>query len=102
MIAGAPILVELQGRAWSGRARITRVEVSADGGEAWGEAEVSEPASPHSWQRWCYLWDAATPGAHELLCRAHDSSCDAQTGRQVWTARGMGNNMAQRVRVVVV
>jgi DMSO/TMAO reductase YedYZ molybdopterin-dependent catalytic subunit len=93
--------VELQGRAWSGRATIRRVEVSADGGETWGEADLDEPASAHSWQRWRYLWDAA-PGARELRCCAHDSAGDVQPLEQLWTARGMGNNMAQRVRVVVL
>ncbi|HEY7294925.1 MAG TPA: sulfite oxidase, partial [Dehalococcoidia bacterium] len=46
-------------------------------------------------------WDASTPGVFELLCRATDASGAVQPVEQVWTARGMGNNMAQRVRVRV-
>ena len=96
--------VELTGRAWSGRAAITRVEVSTDGGASWAPADL-EPASashPHTWQGWRYTWDASTPGVYELLCRAEDATGALQPVEQHWTARGMGNNMAQRVRVQVI
>ena len=35
--------VEIRGLAWSGRGKITRVEVSTDGGGRWEEAELQEP-----------------------------------------------------------
>jgi hypothetical protein len=95
-------VVELTGKAWSGHARITRVEVSTDGGAAWAEASVGEPEGPHSWQPWRYGWDASSPGNYELLCRAHDEAGNVQPVEQHWTARGMGNNMVHRVLVVVV
>src|SRR5690606_2515682 len=34
---------EISGLAWSGRGKITRVEVSTDGGETWEDAELQEP-----------------------------------------------------------
>lgn len=94
--------VELRGRAWSGRARITRLEVSVDGGVSWAEAEVGELPSAHAWQPWRYVWDASLPGWHELCCRAHDAAGNVQPAEQWWTARGMGNNQVHRVRVLVV
>ena len=36
----------LEGRAWSGLAPIERVEVSADGGATWGEAELEPAGEP--------------------------------------------------------
>jgi sulfane dehydrogenase subunit SoxC len=92
---------ELQGRAWSGQGSVTRVEVSVDGGQTWADAEVERDAHPHAWQSWRYAWDAVTPGEYELVCRAHDSAGNVQPLDQFWTARGMGNNMAHRVRVQV-
>jgi len=92
--------VQLSGRAWSGRAAITRVEVSTDGGTLWAEAELAPAEHPHAWQAWRYVWDAA-PGSYDLLCRATDAAGAVQPVAHVWTARGMGNNMAQRVRVQV-
>ena len=94
--------VELRGQAWSGRASVTRVEVSVDGGTTWAAGEVDEPVSAYSWQRWRYLWEASAPGTYELCCRAHDDAGNAQPLDQHWTARGLGNNMVQRVPVLVV
>nr|HET6905020.1 sulfite oxidase [Ktedonobacteraceae bacterium] len=94
--------VELRGRAWSGRSPITRVEVSCDGGSTWAPAEVEEPHNTYSWQGWHYRWDALTPETYELCCRAQDGAGTLQPLHQHWTARGMGNNAVQRVRVVVV
>jgi DMSO/TMAO reductase YedYZ molybdopterin-dependent catalytic subunit len=95
--------VDLVGRAWSGRAAITTVEVSTDGGESWEPAEI-EPVSAayrYAWQAWRYSWNAAKVGVYELVCRATDASGTVQPVEQFWTGRGMGNNMAQRVRVQV-
>lgn len=98
---GGPI--ELSGRAWSGRAEITRVEVSTDGGATWLDAAV-DPAGehPHAWQRWRCQWTPSQPGVTELLCRATDSLGRVQPVDQSWNARGMGNNQAHRVRVQVM
>ena len=95
--------VDLIGRAWSGRAAIRRVEVSPDGGKTWADAELEPPSASarNAWQRWRYRWDADTPGACDLVCRATDENGSVQPTEQAWTARGMGNNMAQRVRVYV-
>jgi sulfane dehydrogenase subunit SoxC len=100
IVREAPVV--LQGRAWSGRAAIRRVEVSTDGGDSWADAEVDSPPSPQSWQAWRYEWRPTEPGVYELLCRATDANGAVQPVEQHWTARGMGNNMAQRVRVQVL
>ena len=95
--------VKLEGRAWSGEGSITAVEVSVDGGATWARAEVEPPEPhPHSWRSWSYAWNATTPGTHELCCRASDSAGNTQPLDPFWTARGMGNNMAHRVRVTVI
>jgi DMSO/TMAO reductase YedYZ molybdopterin-dependent catalytic subunit len=93
--------VTLHGRAWSGGSAITGVDVSVDGGTSWAPAEVEAPAGPYSWQRWSYVWEVSAPGSYELCCRAHDQGRNVQPIEQHWTARGMGNNMVHRVRVIV-
>ncbi len=93
--------VVLEGRAWSGRSPIVRVEVSVDGGTGWWTAAVAPPPGLHAWQRWHTTWQAE-PGDHELLCRATDASGAVQPSGQAWTARGMGNNQAHRVAVTVL
>jgi sulfane dehydrogenase subunit SoxC len=95
--------VELTGRAWSGRSPIAAVEVSTDGGETWQDAELRRLSEdhPYAWQEWRFAWPASEPGAYELLCRATDANGNVQPLEQAWNARGMGNNMAQRVSVLV-
>ncbi|HEX2029938.1 MAG TPA: sulfite oxidase [Actinomycetota bacterium] len=90
--------VPLGGRAWSGVAPVTRVEVGVDG--AWHDAEVGPPAGDFAWRGWRWDWDA-TPGDHELTCRATDAAGHTQPVEPPWNYQGMANNMAQVVPVTV-
>lgn len=92
--------VELTGRAWSGEGEILGVEVSTDGGVSWGNAELDQPAGQHAWRSWRFWWQARAAGHYQLRCRASDSAGNVQPLEQYWTARGMGNNMAQRIEVL--
>jgi hypothetical protein len=63
--------VRLAGRAWFGVAPITRVEVAVDGG--WADASLDPEQGAFAWRGWSFAWDA-TPGEHELACRATDAA----------------------------
>jgi sulfane dehydrogenase subunit SoxC len=41
-----PGFCEISGLAWSGHGRISKVEVSADGGSSWAEAALQDPVLP--------------------------------------------------------
>jgi DMSO/TMAO reductase YedYZ molybdopterin-dependent catalytic subunit len=90
--------IELRGRAWSGSAPIERVEVGVDG--EWQDAHLDPPLGEFAWRGWTYRW-AATPGDHELSCRATDAEGNRQPLEQPWNWQGMGNNLVQTVRVTV-
>jgi DMSO/TMAO reductase YedYZ molybdopterin-dependent catalytic subunit len=62
------------GVAWAGEDSVSRVDVSTDGGETWGDATLIGPQAPYSWTLWEYLWDAHSPGDHTILARATSSS----------------------------
>src|SRR5689334_11460509 len=47
-----PGSVTLAGRAWSGFGEIERVEVSTDGGESFGDAELAPPLGAAAWRGW--------------------------------------------------
>jgi DMSO/TMAO reductase YedYZ molybdopterin-dependent catalytic subunit len=95
--------VPLTGRAWSGRAPVTRVEVSTDGGASWADADLApaDPAHPFAWRSWRHTW-TATPGRWELLARATDEAGGTQPVEQEWNRQGMANNLVQRVPVTVL
>lgn len=94
--------VTLEGRAWSGRAPVTRVEVSTDAGHTWGEAEL-EPDAGHrwAWRRWRHSWTAVL-GEHVLSARATDAEGHGQPLEQPWNRGGFANNVVQRVPVLCV
>jgi DMSO/TMAO reductase YedYZ molybdopterin-dependent catalytic subunit len=91
----------LEGRAWSGRGRIVRVEVSSDGGESWAEAELGGDGGDFAWQSWRYGWDVDRAGDYQLCCRATDAAGNIQPLTAPWNAHGVCNNQVQRVKVVV-
>ena len=92
--------VELSGRAWAGRAQVTRVEVSADGGETWWDGKLEDTISAYAWRGWHAQWEAR-PGHYMLCVRATDDQSNVQPVPQPWNFKGMGNNMAHRVSVLV-
>jgi len=92
----------INGRAWSGCAPITKVEVSADGGFSWTEATLEDSVSPYAWRSWSYVWDPTKPGEYELCARATDDAGNVQPIAQNWNREGVQNNSVHRVRVVVV
>jgi sulfane dehydrogenase subunit SoxC len=47
---------EISGLAWSGRGRITTVDVSTDGGRNWQRAHVDEPILPKALTRFRFPW----------------------------------------------
>ena len=92
--------VELIGRAWAGRLDVTRVEISVDGGATWADAQMGAQLSPYAWSGWSYQWEAEL-GRTTLCVRATDSKGNMQPFEQPWNFQGMGNNMVQRVDVIV-
>ncbi len=71
---------EVSGLAWSGRGRITGVEVSDDGGETWSEATLQEPIYSRAFTRFRmpWQWDG---NPHVLLSRCRDETGYLQPSR---------------------
>ncbi len=80
--------VEISGLAWSGRGRITKVDVSIDGGETWNEAELQAPVLPVALTRFRFPWDWDGQPAR-LQSRAVDETSYVQpTIEQLIEVRG--------------
>lgn len=97
-IEPGPVAVE--GYAMAGGSRVVeRVEVSADNGSSWTEADVDE-APVGVWRFWRAELDLEE-GPHELVCRAWDSAANTQpedpTG--VWNFKGYMHHAWHRVRI---
>jgi len=80
--------VEIRGIAWSGRGKITKVEVSVDAGKSWHPARLQEPVldKAHTCFRWLWQWKGEET---EILSRALDETGYTQpTLGQLIAARG--------------
>jgi sulfane dehydrogenase subunit SoxC len=81
---------EIRGLAWSGRGRITRVDVSTDGGRTWMPAELQGPVLPTCTVRFHHLWNWDGRDT-VLMSRAVDETGYVQpTYQQLDAARGPG------------
>ena len=58
--------------AFGGDRGISKVEISTDDGEAWTEAEISNPGTRISWSLWRYEWTPKEIGESQLVVRATD------------------------------
>jgi sulfane dehydrogenase subunit SoxC len=83
---------EIRGLAWSGRGRISRVEVSTDAGRRWDTAELQQPVLSKCHTRFRYLWNWDGKET-TLLSRAVDETGYVQpTLDQLREARGRGTS----------
>jgi len=81
---------EIRGLAWSGRGRVTRVDVSTDAGKTWVPAELQEPVLPkcHTRFRLPWNWDGRDA---MLMSRAVDATGYVQpTLAELRKVRGPG------------
>ena len=80
--------IEIRGIAWSGRGRISRVEVTTDRGQTWQAARLQKPVLPKAHVRFRHLWN--WDGSEtEIMSRAVDETGYVQPTREaLLEARG--------------
>ena len=79
-------LYEISGVAYSGNGRVSKVMVSADGGQTWAKAALQEPVQPKAFTRFRvpWRWDG---GPAVLQSRAWDEAGNVQPTRAELIAR---------------
>jgi sulfite oxidase len=96
--------VQARGYAFAGGERhVTRVDVSLDAGASWAQAQLLDDLGPWAWRHWHITVDLS-PGDHEILVRAWDSSAATQPEDEagLWNPKGYVNNARPRVRIRAV
>ncbi len=80
------------GIAWSGRGKITRVEVSTNSGKTWSDATLHGPVHTKAHVRFTHMWE--WDGAETtLMSRATDDTGYVQPTRtELITVRGIGTD----------
>lgn len=88
--------IEIQGIAWSGRGKISSVEISTNDGRSWQPAVLQEPVFSKAHVRFRYLfkWDGKET---VIMSRAIDETGFVQPTRAAWiAARGPGSGPYHR------
>lgn len=84
-----PGVYQISGIAWSGSGTIRRVEVSADGGRSWADAEIDSQVHDKALTRFRIPWQWQG-GDAVLMSRAYDSAGNQQPTREsVLAERGV-------------
>ena len=86
MAMKGPGLYEISGLAWSGAGKISKVEVSADGGKSWAAAALNEPVLSKALTRFRLPW-YWNGGPSVLMSRATDETGGGQPTRASWVAQ---------------
>ncbi|TVU28696.1 hypothetical protein EJB05_20226, partial [Eragrostis curvula] len=97
----------LKGYAYSGGGRkVTRVEVTLDGGETWQVCTLDHPERPTKYGKyWCWcFWSVEVEvldllGSKEIAVRAWDEAMNTQPEKLIWNLMGMMNNCWFRVKL---
>lgn len=92
----------VNGIAWTGKGRISKVEISTDNGNSWNLAKIYEDqSSPYAWTAWSYVWSVKVKGEYTILSKATDSSGRSQPSEAEWNRKGYGYNAISKIKVKV-
>ncbi|WCJ44582.1 Nitrate reductase [NADH] [Euphorbia peplus] len=99
----------LKGYAYSGGGKkVTRVEVTLDGGDTWQVCNLDHQEKPNKFGKfWCWcFWTLEVEvldllGAKEIAVRAWDETHNTQPEKLIWNVMGMMNNCWFRIKTNV-
>ncbi|HXJ06316.1 MAG TPA: molybdopterin-dependent oxidoreductase [Candidatus Acidoferrum sp.] len=96
----AGMTVTLRGIAFSGYGRVTRVEISDDGGKNWTAAKLGEDYGAYSFRTWEASWTPKSPGKYTVEVRATDEKGNTQPDEPVWNPGGYLWNRIEKQELV--
>jgi len=89
------------GVAWTGEAKVAKVEVSGDGGKAWSAAKLTGDDKPFCWRTWEFDWTPSARGLVNLLARCTDDKGATQPEKRDPDRRSYMINHLVPVEVMV-
>jgi DMSO/TMAO reductase YedYZ molybdopterin-dependent catalytic subunit len=68
----------IEGVAWAGEGKVSKVEVRFDSNGAWQPAVLGESPAAMVWTPWSYAWSIPRPGQYTIEVRATDDQGNSQ------------------------
>jgi len=93
--------VTLRGIAFSGYARVTKVEISEDNLQTWKPAQLGEDFGAYSFRTWDFSWTPKAAGKYSIAVRATDEKGSMQPDEPVWNSAGYLWNRIERQEFAV-
>jgi DMSO/TMAO reductase YedYZ molybdopterin-dependent catalytic subunit len=98
--AGGPSFVA--GIAWDAGYGLTAVEISADGGKSWSEAQLGEDHGKYAFRSWSHGFIPERRGKLSFVVRASNKIGQTQAAELIQNAAGYNNNVLQTLTLDVV
>ncbi len=91
----------ISGAAWSGTAKVKKVEVSTDNGVTWHAAKLTTEASTNAWCHWNFTWKTPGSGERTLMARATDALGNTQAAQHDYNRHAYMINFCVPISVTV-
>lgn len=94
--------LKINGHAWAGELKISKMEYSIDFGSTWKECTIELPSNRLAWQHFSATIDFLKKGYYEIWSRATDTQGNSQPMvLPGWNPKGYLNNACHRIAVKV-
>jgi DMSO/TMAO reductase YedYZ molybdopterin-dependent catalytic subunit len=97
----AGVVVPIRGIAFGGDCGVAQVELSADGGQSWRQAQLGRDEGTYSFRQWTMQISAHAAGPLELMVRCGNTNGVAQPAEANWNGGGFMRNVIETVRLQV-
>jgi DMSO/TMAO reductase YedYZ molybdopterin-dependent catalytic subunit len=93
--------IPLRGIAFGGDCGVSKVELSADGGETWQKTVLGRDEGKYSFRQWKWQITAPQSGMLALQLRCTNTKGEAQPAEPNWNPAGFMRNVIESVRLTV-
>jgi DMSO/TMAO reductase YedYZ molybdopterin-dependent catalytic subunit len=93
---------EIRGLAWDGGYGIRRVEISADGGATWRQAELGKDVGRFAFRSFRLPFTPPRAGQHQVMAKASNALGQTQADKLIFNPAGYHNNVAVPLTINVM
>ncbi len=94
--------VEIRGLAWDGGYGIRSVDISADGGATWREAELGQDNGRFAFRSFRFAFAPARAGKYQVMAKATNAVGQTQVDRLIFNPAGYHNNVMRPLTIDVL
>jgi DMSO/TMAO reductase YedYZ molybdopterin-dependent catalytic subunit len=90
---------DIRGLAWDGGYGIRSVDISADGGATWREAQLGNDAGRFAFRSFRFAFTPVHPGKYQVMAKATNVAGQTQVDRLIFNPAGYHNNVMRPLTI---